>query len=80
MSGDFSALTDQSTVKLDLNDETVLYEITIPTCSYRMGVPDMGFGTAVVGKYTCFRDGCKKLLYFHMNVIASREFLRLKNL
>lgn len=26
-------------------------EIQVPTCSYRMGVPDIGYGFAVIGEY-----------------------------
>ena len=27
-----------------------LYELTIPTCSYRMGVPEMGYGVLTISK------------------------------
>lgn len=30
---------------------TDMYEILIPTCSYRMGTTKIGFGYAVIGKY-----------------------------
>jgi hypothetical protein len=32
-----------------LNNE-VVHELMVPTCSYRMGVEDMGFGAAAIGK------------------------------
>jgi len=50
VSGDVINLTGSSTLTIDFNDSSKLYEITIPTCSYRMGVPQMGYGAAVVGK------------------------------
>ena len=28
-----------------------IYEISIPTCSYRMGVPEMGYGMLTISKY-----------------------------
>ena len=31
-----------------------LHEITVPTCSYRMGKPQYGYGYAVIGKYNIF--------------------------
>ena len=34
----------------NLNDPNELHEIVVPTCSYRMGVPNMGYGAAVIGK------------------------------
>ena len=29
---------------------STVYELTIPTCSYRMGVPEMGYGILTIGK------------------------------
>ena len=26
----------------------IVYELSIPTCSYRMGVPDMGYGVLTI--------------------------------
>ena len=52
----FSEITSfrqRSITTLDLNADD-LHEFTIPTCSYRMGVPMMGYGAAVIGKY--YRD------------------------
>ena len=34
----------------NLSDTSQLYELVIPTCSYRMGVPNMGYGAAVISK------------------------------
>ena len=28
-----------------------IHEVEVPTCSYRMGVKDMGFGFALIGKF-----------------------------
>lgn len=30
---------------------TDMYEILIPTCSYRMGTDKIGYGYAIIGKY-----------------------------
>lgn len=38
--------TPIQTLTLGVSD---LYEIIVPTCSYRMGVKDMGYGLAVIG-------------------------------
>lgn len=35
---------------------TVITEIVVPTCSYRMGVADMGYGVIVYGTYTTLRS------------------------
>ena len=34
----------------NLNDTNELHEIIVPTCNYRMGVPNMGYGAAVIGE------------------------------
>lgn len=34
-------------LRLNITQPGFLYEVIVPTCSYRMGVPDMGFGMAV---------------------------------
>jgi hypothetical protein len=41
-----------------LNDG-LLHELMVPTCSYRMGVADMGFGAAVIGKCS------SEVIYMH---------------
>lgn len=33
-------------------DTQELLEIVIPTCSYRMGVSDIGYGFAVIGEWS----------------------------
>ncbi|XP_052817791.1 uncharacterized protein LOC128243849 isoform X1 [Mya arenaria] len=38
-----------SYVHLNLNQSNSMHEIVVPTCSYRMGVSDMGFGLAIIG-------------------------------
>jgi len=35
---------------INLSDVLQLHEVVIPTCSYRMGVPNMGYGAAVISK------------------------------
>ena len=37
-------------LSFNLSDVSQLYELVIPTCSYRMGVPNMGYGAAVIDK------------------------------
>ena len=37
-------------LSFNLSDVSQLYELVIPTCSYRMGVPNMGYGAAVISK------------------------------
>ena len=36
---------------LNLHDSGLLHEIVVPTCSYRMGEPTMGYGAAVIGTW-----------------------------
>ena len=31
-----------------------IYELSIPTCSYRMGVPNMGYGMLTISKLFIF--------------------------
>lgn len=31
--------------------DTDMYEILVPTCSYRMGTSKIGYGFAIIGKY-----------------------------
>lgn len=51
-----SALTQNAVVEYDLNDDMAQHqdrkylEIGVPTCSYRMGVPGIGYGMAVIGE------------------------------
>ena len=61
--GNVGSWIDNNILRLDLNDGTNLYELTIPTCSYRMGVPQMGFGAAVIGKLKLFALICIYCLF-----------------
>lgn len=45
----------KSTLSLAFNDES-LYEVYVPTCSYRMGTSYIGYGAAVLGKYQTLTD------------------------
>ena len=36
-------------------NSAIVHELMVPTCSYRMGVPDMGYGAVTLGKYICPR-------------------------
>lgn len=53
---DIVALVDNSVVKVKLNNFNVaehhrnFTEIVVPSSSYRMGVEDIGYGYAVIGK------------------------------
>jgi hypothetical protein len=38
----------QSILPIDLNQNRVIYEISIPTCSYRMGVDRIGYGVLLL--------------------------------
>lgn len=35
-------------LRLDMGD---IHEVEIPTCSYRMGTPHVGYGLASIGEY-----------------------------
>lgn len=37
-------------LRMDVGD---IHEVQIPTCSYRMGTPHMGYGLAYIGSYYC---------------------------
>ena len=37
-------------VTIDMRGQYSLNEIAVPTCSYRMGEKNMGFGVAVIGE------------------------------
>ena len=37
-------------IDVDLNNLMGISEILVPTCSYRMGEPNMGYGVAIIGK------------------------------
>ena len=41
-------------VDVDLTQTVSLDEIMVPTCSYRMGVPHMGYGVAIISKWIAF--------------------------
>ena len=41
-----------------------LYEISIPTCSYRMGVPNMGYGVMTISKYKKKKKEKDLFLYY----------------
>lgn len=30
--------------------DTIVHEVMVPTCSYRMGTKDMGYGAAIIGE------------------------------
>ena len=37
-----------SILPIDLNDKRYIYEISVPTCSYRMGVERIGYGVLLL--------------------------------
>ncbi|KAH9505299.1 hypothetical protein Btru_059196 [Bulinus truncatus] len=63
-------------VEVDFTNLIALSEIMVPTCSYRMGVPDMGYGVAILSKsghlkYTVlWLPSRYKLLYIYIGVLA----------
>ena len=42
-------------VTIDMRGQYSLNEIAVPTCSYRMGEKNIGFGVAVIGMYNNLR-------------------------
>ena len=38
----------QSILSLDLDQKRFIYEISVPTCSYRMGVARIGYGVLLL--------------------------------
>lgn len=49
---------------LDLTKNNKLFkEIMVPTCSYRMGVKDIGYGLAVIGQYIIYTLLCDNINY-----------------
>jgi hypothetical protein len=38
----------KSTLTIDLNEKRFIYEISVPTCSYRMGVNRIGYGVLLL--------------------------------
>jgi hypothetical protein len=38
----------QSILPIDLNQKRFIYEISVPTCSYRMGVARIGYGVLLL--------------------------------
>lgn len=38
----------KSTLSIDLNEKRFIYEISVPTCSYRMGVNRIGYGVLLL--------------------------------
>jgi hypothetical protein len=38
----------QSILSIDLNQNRFIYEISVPTCSYRMGVNRIGYGVLLL--------------------------------
>lgn len=42
-----------SFLNLDLSGTDSMFEIAAPTCSYRMGVVNMGYVVVILGKYVC---------------------------
>ncbi len=49
--GGIKEMKDYAVYKFQLNNDATLNEITVPTCSYRMGVPRMGYGYALIGEF-----------------------------
>ena len=49
-------MKDYSVYSFKLNHDITLTEITVPTCSYRMGVPRMGFGYALIGDFLLYTN------------------------
>ncbi|KAI0223668.1 Protein ZBED8 [Lamellibrachia satsuma] len=48
--GDRVVMKSDVTYTINLHDSHLLHEIVVPTCSYRMGVSNMGYGAAVIDR------------------------------
>lgn len=44
-------LAEHKKDEIDLTDREIVWEIMVPTCSYRMGVKNIGYGVAVIGEF-----------------------------
>ncbi|BFZ17415.1 hypothetical protein BsWGS_20454 [Bradybaena similaris] len=72
-------------IDLDFTNLIALSEIMVPTCSYRMGVPKMGYGVAVINKsgkmkYTVlWLPSRYNLLYVYIVVLAVAAFVLIIN-
>ncbi|CAL1547258.1 unnamed protein product [Lymnaea stagnalis] len=70
-------------IDVEFNSEIALSEIMVPTCSYRMGVPNMGYGVAVINKsgqmkYTVMWLPARyTLLYIYIVMLVIVTFLLL---
>lgn len=76
-----NSVYDSRIVKVQLHsagmaDSRKYTEIMIPTSSYRMGVRNIGFGFAVIGKYICHHPS-KKIALSLLNFLASMQVQRL---
>lgn len=60
-------MLDYSVYPFNIANTTSIHEIVIPASSYRMGVPRMGYGAAIIGKlhYCSFNanDACSTLIH-----------------
>ncbi|CAG5129770.1 unnamed protein product [Candidula unifasciata] len=72
-------------IDVDFTNLIALSEIMVPTCSYRMGVPKMGYGVAVINKsgkmkYTVlWLPSRYHLLYVYIVVLAVAAFVLIIN-
>ena len=55
---------DKSLNGLGEKDEMSMEEYRIPTCSYRMGVPNMAYAAAVIGKHKLLKETSGRFVDF----------------
>ena len=51
--GNGKPFTDNNVYRFQALGDSALHQIIVPTCSYRMGVPRMGYGAALIGETQC---------------------------
>ena len=52
------------------NKMKTIYELSVPTCSYRMGVPDMGYGMMTLSKHVRFQHDLFVLLLIILTTLV----------
>ena len=58
----------------EVNNSQMLYEIVVPTCSYRMGVKEMAFGIAAINLNSNNADKTDKIELFYANLWLPSRF------
>jgi hypothetical protein len=48
--GGIEQITSYKEFHFELSNRSILHELMVPTCTYRMGVQSMGYAAAVIGE------------------------------